>query len=178
MINLIRIFLLKRKRSKMHRKVYAYNLDTAKTALVLYNFKDEGREQEIRDFCRFLKEEGIKVSSLAYVSKKPKEGEYAPLQVLNYRYFNNTELNWLRIPQSTHLKKALAERYDLMIDFNLEDSFPIRWISQLSAAAFKVGSNRSYKRESCDLIMELKEESIASLQAQCRVYLRMINQKN
>ncbi|MAY84437.1 MAG: hypothetical protein CMP59_09925 [Flavobacteriales bacterium] len=178
MIKGIRNFILKRKQSKQYRKVQVYNLDTAKTALVLYNFTTESREKEIRDFCRFLKEEGIKTSSLAYISKKIKEGEYAPREELNYHYFDKSELNWLRIPKSDNLKGIIEERYDILIDFNLEESFPIKWISVLSQASFKVGSSRGYKSESCDLLMELKEESIASLQSQCKVYLRMINQKN
>ena len=164
--------------AKQARKVKVFNLNTAKTALVLYNFKSEAREKEIKDFCRFLKEEGIKASSLAYIPKKIKEGEYAPLEELNYFYFDNAELNWMKIPTSQRIKEVIEKDYHLLIDFNLEESFPIQWVSQLSRASFKVGSSRGYKSESCDLLMELKEESIASLQSQCRVYLRMINQKN
>jgi hypothetical protein len=178
MIKAIRRFLLKRKVAKQARKVQVFNLNTAKTALVLYNFKSEAREKEIREFCRFLKEEGIKVSSLAYIPKKIKEGEYTPLEELNYLYFDKTEVNWLKIPYSDRIKEIIEKDFHLLIDFNLEDSFPIQWISELSKAYFKVGSSRGYKSESCDLLMELKEESIASLQSQCRVYLRMINQKN
>jgi len=178
MIKWIQKLMLKHKQGKLKRKVKVYNLDTAKTALVLYNFDTAAREKEIREFCRFLKEEGIKVTSLAYLAKKIKEGEYAPIEELNYLYFDNKELNWLRIPESNRLKNAIEEKFDMLIDFNLEESLPIQWISCLSQASLKVGANRGYKNESCDLLMELKEESIAALQTQCKVYLRMINQKN
>lgn len=178
MINWIKNLILKHKASKLTRKVRVYNLSTAKSALILYNYRGEKREREVRDFAKFLKEEGVKTSSLAYLPKKFKDPTERPMEELQYFYFDKGETNWFKIPVSRRLNEIIQEPYHILIDFNLEESFPLKWISYLSGASFKVGGSKAYQRESCDLLLELKAESISSLQEQCKIYLRMINQKN
>ncbi len=178
MLGGIQDFLLKRKASKRKRKVQVHNLSSAKSALILYIHKDGGREKEIRDFARFLKEEGIKTSTLSFIPKKIKEEENIPKEELNYFYFSKGELNWMKIPNSNRLKKLMNEDFDLLIDFNLEGSFPLKWISSMSKSHFKVGNDRSYQAEVCDLLLGTEENTIAALQEQCKHYLNMINRNN
>lgn len=178
MLGGIQNFLLKRKLAKRKRKVQVHNLGTAKSAILLYTYHNNQREKEVRDFAKFLKEEGIKVTSLAFISKKIKEESKMPKEELNYFYFTKEELNWMKVPKSNRIKKLMNEHFDLLIDLNLEQSFPIEWISCLSNSAFKVGGNKGYQSESCDLLLGTKEESITALQEQCMYYLNMINRNN
>lgn len=171
-------FLLKRKAKKSKRKVQVHNLGSAKSALLLYTFKDELREKQIRDFARFLKEEGIKTTSIAFIAKKMKDESKLPKEELTYFYFDKKEVSWLTIPNSTRLKKLMRADFDLLIDLNLEESFPLQWISTLSKASFKVGNEKGYHAESCDLLLGTKENTIVALQDQCKLYLNMINRNN
>lgn len=178
MFGFLQQFLLKRKLAKRKRKVQVHNLGSAKSALVIYSYNGPNREKELREFCRFLKEEGIKTSSLAFLPKKLKKEEEGPKEELDYYYFDKKETSWLNIPQSTRLKKIIQNDYDLLIDLNLEESFPIEWVSYISKASFKVGRSSGYQKESCDLLLSPKEKNILALQEQCKIYLNMINRKN
>jgi len=178
MISNLRDFFLRRKFAKRKRKIQVHNLSTAKSAILLYNYTDERRETEIRDFARFLKEEGVKTSTLAFIQKKIKEEDKIPVEELSYFYFSKEETNWMKVPTSTRLSKLMQTDFDLLIDFNLEGSFPLEWISKLSKASFKVGGDQGYQKEACDLLLGTKEQSIIALQEQCKHYLNMINRKN
>ena len=178
MLSGIQKFMLNRKLSKRKRKIYVHNLSTAKSALIIYNYLDQQREKEVRDFARFLKEEGIKVSTLAFIPKKIKDEDQMPLEELSYFYFTKEELNWLKFPKSNRLKKIANEAFDLMIDLNLEQMFPLEYIAKLSKASFKVGGDHGYQSDACDLLLGTQEETIVALQEQCKHYLNMINRNN
>lgn len=178
MLGGIQKFVLKNKLSKLKRKIRVHNLSTANSALLLYVFTDQAREKQMRDFARFLKEEGIKVSSLAFIPKKIKEESEQAVEELSYFYFDKSELSWLGIPQSNRLKKMITEDFDLLIDLNFEEQFPLQYISSLSRAKFKVGPNSAYQMESCDLLLGTEEKNMVSLQEQCKHYLNMINRKD
>jgi hypothetical protein len=178
MLGGIKNFLLKRRLARSKRKIKVHNLQSAKSALLLYVYTGNGREKEVRDFARFLKEEGIKTTTLAYLPKKIKEESDRPQEELSYFYFDKQELNWLGIPNSNRLKKMIKSDFDLLVDLNREELFPLQYVSTLSKASFKVGKNSGYQLDSCDLLLGTKDDSILSLQEQCKHYLNMINRKN
>jgi len=169
-------YYLRQKLKRLKRKVVTHNLESAKTALILYDATEANEDKLAREFAKRLKEEMIKVDGLGFYNKKGKNVE-RPKDELGYVYFDPTMLNWMRIPSDKQIIKKIAFDYDLLIDLNLENHFPLEYISSLSKAKFKVGSSKSNCAEFCDLTLSLQQEDKQELMKQILVYLNMINHK-
>lgn len=175
MIKGLQNYFLKRKVKRLHRKVKVANLSSAKTALLVYETKD-GDEKTVRNFARFLKEEGIKAETLAYYQLKNKKDQ-RPEDELEYYYFDKNDFNWLQFPSENRIKKLIARDFDLLIDLNQSNRFCLQCISSLSKAKFKVGAAGTYRTENCDLTIAVEGADLKYLIEQMKVYLKMINNK-
>lgn len=167
-------FLLKRKAKQMKRRCHAFNIKSAQSVLILYQANQAEVEKEVRSFCRYFKEEGLKVDSIGFYKKKGKNDELPPNE-LSYYYFDKTKVNWLGIPTDITLKKIIMNEHHLLIDLNFEQRFCLKYLSILSKANFKVGRSMGYQEESCDLTISTEEESMDYLVDQIKIYLNMIN---
>ena len=168
--------IIKSKAKKLRRQVRVYNLQTAKTALILYDASSETIEKSARQLARFLKEEGIKVDSIAYYRKKNKEDQ-RPKDELSYHYYDQSGVNWLGFPQEQMFKKIIRNSHHLLIDLNFEEQFSLKFLASLSKAHFKIGRAKGYQKSVCDLTFEMKEEGIDFFIEQLKHYLKMINSK-
>ena len=168
--------LLKQKIKKMQRKVFTHNLNSANTAVILYDSSKKEDEGTVRNFARFLKEEGVKVSSFGYYKLKSKTDQ-APKEELNYFYFTSNELNWLKQPNLSQSKKNLLDEADILIDLNIYDHFCLEYLAALSKANFKVGATGSYRDQICELTIKLETTKLESLTKELKKYLAIINQK-
>lgn len=169
-------YILKRRLKKLSRKVVTHNLNSAKTALILYHANDPINQDIVKHFARSLKEELIQVHTLGYISNLGKK-QALPEENQGYEFFNQMMLSRLRIPEPTFIKKHIAKNYHLLIDLNVEGHFPLQYISSLSKAEFKVGKSGDYRDEVCDLTLDLQTKNIEELTKQIITYLEMINRK-
>ncbi len=92
-MNLIARKYLARKANRLKREVGVVNLSTAKSALLVYDASNAETERKARDYARFLKEEGIKVDTIAFYKLKGKEDK-RPEDELSYLYYDKKSLNW------------------------------------------------------------------------------------
>lgn len=169
-------YILQRRKRRLSRKVITRNLDTAKTALIIYNATEPINEEVVKKFARRLKEELIQVQVLGYINNNGKK-KSMPENQHGYSYFNQPMLNRFKIPDPTFIKKHITNNYHLLIDLNLDDQFPLQYISSLSKADFKVGLSGEYRDEVCDLTLSLHSKNIEELTDQIMTYLAMINRK-
>ena len=167
-------FVLGNKLKRQKRKVKVFNLNTAKSALLVYEATDNYQEEKARKFARFLKEEGIKVDSLGYYKKKNRKEEL-PKDELGYVYFDKEYLNWHGFAKDPKIKAFQEKEYHLLIDLNLGGRFCLEVISSLSKANFKVGKAGGYCDEVCDLTIATEEKDIEYLIDQIKNYLNIIN---
>ena len=142
-------FLLKRKKSKLTREVYFKNLESTKTALIIYDCTDKAQSQKVRDFIRYFKEERLQVDSIGYFSKLGKNVS-KPADENNFYYYDRKDLNAYKFPKRQELIKLIKKQHDLMIDLNLKANFSLKVLSSLSNAKFKVGPNHQYGNETFD----------------------------
>ncbi len=173
-LNWIKNLVLKQKLKRISRKVQVQNWSTAKTALLIYECDEMGIPKNVLDFSRFLKEEGIKANVLGFMDSKPKEEE-KPKEELNYFYFDRRELDLLGQPSSEKVKQLAQNQYDLLIDLNLKNRYPLKWICSCSTAAFKVGISGDYQNEACDLTIKTDRNSLEDSIEQIKKYLNIIN---
>lgn len=164
--------LLKSKVAKLKREVRSTGLGSAKTVGIIYHF-DLKTDNLIREFARFLKEERLKVETLGYISNK--ELFDKAKQELDYNYFNKKDVNWLYVPQKKECTHFINTEFDILIDCSIRSYLPIRYITSLSKARFKAGSNITYRAEACDLTIDIsKEKTIPYLIQQLKHYLSII----
>lgn len=174
MIKLIARKILGSKIKSLKRRVGVFNLKTAKTALIVYNATDSKVEDQVRNYARFLKEEGIKTDTIGFYQLKGKEDK-KPINELGYVYLDRKDLNFFDFPKDNQILKLIAKEYNLLIDLNLNHDFCLEYISSLSISNFKVGIAESYKNEICDLTFDLKERNLNQYLKQITTYLKMIN---
>jgi len=174
MVKFLQQIILKRKFKSLKRKVKVANLKLFKSALIVYNATNPEEDKIVRQFSRFLKEEGVKVESIGYYKKKNKKDE-GPQDELGYYYLKKEELNWLHFPNTNAVKKKIATEYNLLLDLNLSGNFCLQMISSLSKATFKVGRASGYQKDVCDLTISMPKGNLTELIEQMKVYLQMIN---
>lgn len=173
-LNWIKNLVLKQKLKRLQRKVKVQNWNTAKSALLIYECDEMGIPKSILDFSRFLKEESIKASVVGFIDSKPKAKE-KPKEELNYSYFDRRELDLLGQPNSEKVKQLTQSQFDLLIDLNLKNKYPLKWICSCSDAAFKVGITGDYQNEICDLTIKTDRNNLEDSIEQIKKYLKIIN---
>lgn len=169
-------YILKRRKKRLSREVITRNLDTARTALIIYNATEAANVEVVKKFARRLKEELIQVEALGFINAKGKKSPL-PESQYGYSYFNQPMLNRFGIPEPTFIKKHIANNYHLLIDLNLAEQFPLQYIASLSKADFKIGLSGDYRDEVCDLTLSLQSKNLEVLTEQIMTYLAMINRK-
>lgn len=175
-MNIIARKYLASKVKKVKRKVRVVNLSAAESALMVYDASNDATEKKARNFARFLKEEGIKVDSIAFYKLKGKDDK-RPKDELGYLYFDKRDRSWLGFPKDSRILTCIVKEYHLLIDLNFNNNFTLEVISSLSNANFKVGKSGGYQDEICDLTIAMKENKLEYYLEQVSTYLKMINKK-
>ena len=176
MIQFIADKYLAQKLKRVKRKVGAINLATAKSALLVYDASNAAVEKKVRDFARFLKEEGVKTDTIGFYKLKGKEDK-RPEDELSYIYYDKKCLNRLGFPKDNRILKRIEQEYHLMIDLNFLSIFSLKVIATLSRAHFKVGRSSGYQNEICDLTISTENKELDYFLSQTTTYLKMINKK-
>ncbi len=166
-------FSLAKKVAKTHRKVKAKGFREAKHIGIVYPYTPEG-EKVVRNFAHYVKDERMKVDTLGYVFNKEHFDKVTP--ELTYHYFDKKSLTWLYVPIDEQANAFREKEYDILIDLSIQDYFPIKYITALSAAHFKVGASITYRNEACDLTIDIsKQQELNYFITQLKHYLTIIN---
>tara|TARA_B110000046_G_scaffold52102_1_gene58190 strand:- start:64150 stop:64680 length:531 start_codon:yes stop_codon:yes gene_type:complete len=176
MIQFIADKFLARRLKKVNRKIGAINLAMAKSALLIYDASNVSTEKRVRDFARFLKEEGVKTDTIGFYKLKGKEDK-RPEDELTYSYYDKNCLNRLGFPKDNKILKMIGKEYHLMIDLNFDINFSLKVISTLSKAHFKIGRAVGYQNDICDLTISTDNKKLDFFLSQTTTYLKMINKK-
>lgn len=159
--------ILQSKLNAVSRNKKVVNLDSAKTAGILWEIEQEA---SFRYLENELKNSGIQVTALGYLpSKKAVLPE-------GFRGFARRQTSWwLEIPKGQMTEDFVQQKFDILIDLSGQKSFPIVFITALSGAAFKIGwagNSTNY----FDLNIDFQEQPDAGrLASQIVYYLKRIN---
>lgn len=174
MIEKISDLILQQKLSKLNRRKAVSNLNTAKTAGIIYDAANAENELLIKELCSFLEKENIKTESIGIYLLK--NSDNMPMHSLQHFYINRKELNMLKIPKSETVKKFIQKEFDLLFDCNISKQFTLKYISSLSMAKFKIGPAGGYHQNMCDMLIDVKEEAgLQTFIEQAKHYLKIIN---
>lgn len=171
--------MLQKETATLQRTRDLFNLTTTRTAGILYEASSVEDYELIKKFVGYLKEFGIKTKVIGYFSRKEiPEFTYSKL---DYSFFNKKELNWYMKPplsSSSSIEKFIYEEIDVLIDLNIYDYFPLKYISALSKAKFKIGQYSDENKPVYDMMIEAdSSKGVKYFLRQVDIYLQMINKK-
>ncbi len=162
--------------ANIKRKRNLFNLTTALTAGILYEASNPEDYELIRKYVGYLKEYGIKVKTIGYFSQK--EVPQFTFSKLDYEFFTKKELNWYLKPITSFTDQFSSQEFDLLIDLNINDHFPLKYIAGISMAKFKIGKYSEENKDVHYMMIEIDStKNLKYLLRQIDIYLQMINKK-
>ena len=130
----------------------------------------------VKKYISYLKDLKKRVKAIGFFNTK--DTPAVAYSKLEYDFFSLKDLSWNYTPNNIYVKNFIDDQFDILVDLNLNDSFPLKYISTLSKAKFKVGKNSKWNSSIFDLLLEV--ESSKDLKYFLRnldTYLFIINKK-
>lgn len=150
-------FFLKREFRNLKRNKRNFSLDSALSIGILYEYKNDEDFKVIEDLIHKLQALKKEVKVLAFIDGNNML-EYIP-QKLSVDFFQKQDLNWFLSPKSTYLKSFINTNFDILIDLNVNKSFPLKYVSAISKSSYKVGIYDEDMKEILDLLVKPKKDS-------------------
>ena len=146
--------LLRRKSKKAKRQKMLFDFASAKYIGILCSPQDEISTRHLKDFLQYLSQKGIQYLVFGYF-----DGKKIPDNFLYWKgvdFMTHQDLNFFLIPNNQVVGKFIHEPFDMLIDCNMINYFPVEYVAQLSVAKCKVGVMR--EGELCyDLMIDIKK---------------------
>ena len=147
--------LLRRKEVRVKRQRILYDFASAGYVGVLCSPQNEVDTGHLKDFLQNLSQKGIRYLVLGYF-----DGNQIPENFLYWKgldFITRKDLNFLFIPEGTMVEKFISEPFDMLINCNIANYFPVEFISQLSVAKCKVGIMHECE-PSYDLMIDIEKK--------------------
>lgn len=169
-------YILKGRIGAVQRDRKVANLSEAKSFGIIFDSSNKDDFELVKKYVGYLKEMKKKVKVLGYFSTKDiPEMTYSKLE---YDFFSERDLNSFRIPSNIFVNNFIHEEYDILINLNLYDHFPLKYIGAMSRAKYKVGRFDENNKEVYDMLIECPtDKSFKYFLRQVDTYLAMINNK-
>jgi hypothetical protein len=167
--------ILRKKMAKQKRIRFKGNISSAKTIGVVWDATIPDDFLIISQFHQKMADKNIDVKILGYFPGKDLPDKLTAIRYLTC--LKKEDINFTYRPVSREANSFINTRFDILIDVNFNDIFPLRYVSNLSVAGFKVGIFDSTGVNSpYDLMMEFnKSTDINTYLVQVIHYLEMIN---
>ena len=140
-----------KKLSKAPRNKQFIKLADAKNIGIVFEATDSNTFESAKKFIQKLKEYSKNIHAIGYVDEK-----LTP----NYSYiktdidlFNKKELQSFYRPQSAYVKTFMEDEKDLLIDLNITQKTPLRYIAAASKAKCKVAMHLPDNEAMHDLLI-------------------------
>jgi len=158
--------ILDSKLSLVVREKKVFNLETAKTAGILWEI-DQIESFELVQIE--LKKAGIEAVGMCYSHSKK---VMIPAEI---KGFTRKHSNWSEIPKTELAEDFIKQKFDILIDLTGQKYFQLIYLTALSQAAFKIGySGKSVNY--FDLNIEFgSQPETSQLAEQILYYLKRIN---
>jgi hypothetical protein len=167
--------ILRKKMDKVKRRRFRGNISNAKTIGLVWDATNTNDFTTLSQFHQKMAERNIDLKILGYFP-----GKNLPDKLTAIRYLTclkKEDINLTYRPVSQEANTFINSPFDILIDINFNDLFPLRYISYLSSAGFKVGIfGNGSENSPYDLMMEFnKSIDINTYLTQVIYYLEMIN---
>ncbi len=153
------------------------NLEEAKTIGIVFDATENDNFELVKKYIIYLKELKKRVKAIGYFNMK----DTPPMAYskLEYDFFSLKDLGWNNVPKNIYVKNFIDDQFDILLDLNMQDSFPLRYISSLSRAKFKVGKSSKWNSSIFDLMLDIESgKNLKYFLKNLDTYLFIINKKH
>ena len=167
--------MLANKVSRTKRKVFYSNIGLVKKIGIVWDASKPEEFQALSRFHQKMNDRSIEIDILGYFPGKELPNQYTAIRYLTC--LRKKDINFFYQPQSGDSSNFLAKKFDILIDINFKNIFPLQYISTMSDASLKTGLYDSESKElPFDLMMEIKKPvDIENYLGQIMQYLEIIN---
>ena len=157
-----------------NRKVIT--MENALTVGILFDASENEDHDLVKKYVTFLKELKKKPKAIGYFSDRAvPQSTYSKLE---FDYFSFKDLNWQQKLSGVVIENFVNEEFDILVDLNIYDRFPLYYLASLSKAKFKVGKKGGKGDDIYDMTIEMgKETGLKFLLRNVDTYLTMLNKK-
>lgn len=171
-------FLLNRKvnaaSKKKKQRSNHFTFKDVKSVGILFSADSMVQLEAIGKYITNLNNSGKRVSTICIYQDKT-------LPVLNQSgllidFVLPKEVNLRGVPKPSFVKSFIENKFDLLLDLDINEIFPVEYMSAKSHATFKVGKHTKVNEYIFDMMLDIEEsKGINYFIEQVDNYLKMIN---
>jgi hypothetical protein len=167
--------ILRKKILRLRRIRFRGNILSAKKIGLLWDATNPDEFQVLSQFHQKMQERNVELNIIGYYP-----GKELPDKITAIRYLvclKQQDISFTYRPVSYEASRFMNTAFDILIDANFKNMFPLEYISSLSSAGLKVGIfSNSYEHSPFDLMIEVNKNSdLNNYLDQVVHYLEMIN---
>ena len=170
----ISTWFLNRKIKKQKRVSKSVGYNQAKHIGILYDASKEKDYLLVKRLVQEIREAHKDVYALGYINAKNlPENRYIKLGL---DFFTKKNLNWYKKPVGPTIDNFVKENFDVLINLNIENAYPLRYVAAATKSSFKIGRFNSSNEGYCDFMLQVdKRIGLEGLIQQSMHYLKIIN---
>jgi hypothetical protein len=170
--------ILQKKMTRMRRVRFKGNINSARSMGLVWDATNPDDFTTLSQFYQKMAEKNIDVKIMGYFP-----GKNLPDKLTAIRYLTclkKEDINITYRPVTVEANTFINTQFDILIDINFNNIFPLKYISYLSDAGFKVGIfDNGNENPVYDLMIEFKKfTDINTYLTQVIFYLEMINTRS
>jgi hypothetical protein len=143
---------------------------------IVFNASNPENFELVKKYITYLKENKKKVKSIGFFDLK--EVPQNQLSKLEYDFISRNELNWYFFPSGPDVSNFVSEPFDVIINFDLENSLSLLYLLAFSKAKFKIGKFNEKYQQYYDMMIDVEDNStLKYFMRNVDVYLNMVNKK-
>ena len=170
-------YALSQEVKSLRRNKMFLNLEEAKTIGIVFDATENENFELVKKYITYLKDLKKRVKAIGFFNMKGTPPmAYSKLE---YDFFSLKDLSWNNIPNNIYVKNFIEDHFDILLDLNMKDSFPLKYISSLSRAKFKVGKSSKWNSSIFDLMLDIDaSKNLKYFLKNLDTYLFIINKKH
>ncbi|MFM2206076.1 MAG: hypothetical protein RL213_51 [Bacteroidota bacterium] len=164
-----------RKRSVDHSTV---GFSEARRIGILYDATDAADFEAVKDYIKRIRTDFRKdLLSLGFVDKKKLPKEQFPQYGMDL--FTRKGIDFRMVPNDPIVHNFINERFDILINLHDGKLLPLRYVSAMSNARFRVGRYDKRSVDSYDMMVNLTgNPSVSQILEETEAFLRKLNNRS
>jgi hypothetical protein len=172
--SLIGLHYFRKELKKTGRDRKLTNLRDAKKIGIIYNLDNVPDYDVVAEFVTQLQHDRKEVKALGYVKNKNLISRFLPK--LSYDFFSVKDMNWFYKPVKDKVMDFIQKDFDLLIDLDMKDSLPLKYISGLSMSMCRIGRYSEGSTSCYDFMLDVNPSTpVTEFIRQITHYLTIIN---
>ena len=169
-------YFLRKEFLKNHRPGNLISLSKANKIGILFDANCMMSIQHAKSLLKYFLNRSVDVNVLGFVNNRKKDNLH--IATIHINYFNLNDVSLLGVPTSKKTTSFISNKYDILINLSLRDSFETKYLALLSNAKLKIGI---YPKDGVlvyDLMFKLKIHSLDYFIEHLTHYLELIDNNN